>query len=790
MGDTPDPKLDLAGALASAVERATSGAWRAARITQERDLLRVALVPVGLMLEIRLASDNAPSYKHVGAYAFAYRGGGSLAKAVLRALDQSIAALAAVLASSGFDLRRDILRLPEERDVGFPTPYHYAHLDEEVALPPAVIERYRRDGHVLVRRAIAPDVIRAAIPMINKALERAWPRDQPPVDERPDAYSQAFTQITDLGTNNPIVRVFSNLRRIARMAADLMGVAGVRLFCEDWLIKEPGARITPWHQDAAVFPFDSEATLTAWIPLRDIAEGEGLLRFARGAHQLGLADIEGINDESEAGYEAIIAEHGLEIDKLPPVFVGDVSFHDGRMIHGAFPNHSDEHRAILALHCFAEGATIKLDPTPDMQRTLSGSAPSAKPGDPARADAWPQIYGPEAIGPPRIELVGAEPSTSGPTRLRAIVLPEGEPRAILIERGLLRVEPLAADEPTPTAWISSGLVESHGHISYPHTKQDPVSELRWMNPRRADYAETGVTLIRDMGATDDAICKLLDAPGLPRVHACGTMILRNGDWPFTRTEPDQLVRACAERIEKGARWVKVFADFTDDFQGRIDPGFTEHDEITYPVELLREAVAAVHELGGRLAAHCFTRAGTEVSVQAGVDTLEHGWGVDEALLDEMVERNIAWAPLVGITRAMWEIAARDGHLDRHVWLRKTMDQLARMLPQAEQRGITLLAGTDQFPAVTVADEVRQLHRLGVSRLGALAAGSWAARAYHGELGLVDGAPADLVVYVRDPREDLGVLLEPELVMIGGKRIEPNFSKVRPSFEPFWPPAEI
>ena len=785
MTDGVDTRLDLEADLGEAVDHATSGAWRAGRIVQERGLLRVSLVPVGVTLEIRAATDDARAYRRVGRFSFAYRSEGvSLSKPVLLTLDQTIAALAAVLDGANFDLDHDILPTAQSRDVGFPTPYHYAHLDEEVALPQSVIDQYRRDGHVLVRRAIHPDVVRAAVPMISSALARNWPHAARAVEAMPDLYSQGFTQITDLGATDPLLRIFSNMRRIARMAADLMGVAAVRLFCEDWLIKEPGAGITPWHQDAGAFPFRAEASITAWIPLRDIAEGEGLLRFARGAHRLGLSGIEGLNEEGQAGYDSIIAEHGLVIDHLAPVFAGDVSFHDGRMIHGAFPNLGTEHRAALALHCFADGAIIDEQLTPQMQHLLDSAAPYLRAGDVAASDSWPLLFGRDAVGPPRVAVVGTDPR---PRQLTAIVLPQGDACSITIDRGLLQIDPLPEHHAKPTMYVLSGLVESHGHISYPHTKEDPVAELNWMNPRRLDYAETGVTLIRDMGATDDAICKLADVPGLPRVHASGNMILRSGEWPFTCTEPDDLVRACAERIERGARWVKVFADFTDDYRGRIDPGFTEGDAVTYPLERLRAAVDAVHERGGRLAAHCFTHAGTKVAIEAGVDSLEHGWGVDDELLDRMLERGIAWAPLSGITRAMWDVAVRDGHDDRLVWLRRAIAMLARLLPQAEARGVTLLAGTDRFPGLTVADEIRQLHALGISRVGALAAGSWSARAYLHEPPLRTGAPADLVAYASDPRVDLDTLEHPALILIGGKRVEPATQNVRPHFQPFLPP---
>jgi imidazolonepropionase-like amidohydrolase len=793
---------DLEHQLTATVRATTGAAWRLVRSWSERGRLCLSIeapgalddAPGSLILEIRLPQAGERAYRVIGQLAFSYRldphSPHSLPPPQQRVLDRVVAAIATVIERSDFHFSVDAVstqqRLPDvERprtsEANFPTPYHRAHLESETLLPRASIEAYRRDGHVLVRRALQPDVIRSARPGLLSALRRSWPAHLPPVDERPDAYSQAFTQITDLGLTDPVVRVFSHARRIGRMAADLMGVRAVRCFCEDWLVKEPGARITPWHQDEAVFPFDAAATITCWIPLDHVGHGDGLLRFARGSHLIGLAPIEDISDVSESQFAAIIAEHGFLVDELSPVFVGDVSFHNGRTIHGAFPNTGGEERVALALHCFADGARMKKPSTPKMARLFAAAAPDREPGDPAVSERWPPIY-----GEPSPSWTWVDEARPGPRRLhlRATLLPSGrESVDVWIDDGRLRfarvdgAEELAA----PGAFVTSGLVDCHCHISYPHERGDPVDTPGWMNVRRAEYAATGVLLLRDMGAVDDAISTLLDVPGLPHVQAAGNMILRHDEFPFTPTEPSDLVRACCRRIERGARWTKVFADWSSDYRGRINSGFTERDEITYPPALLAEAVVAVHALGGRVAAHAFTRAGAEVAIRAGVDSLEHGWGLDEDLVAEMAARAIAWVPLVGIAPNMWRIALRDGQPDRAQWIERTMSALARLLPLAVERGVRILAGTDLFPEVTVGDELHQLHELGMDRPAALAAGAWSARAWLEEPGLAEGASADLVVYRSDPRADLSVVFRPELILLGGERVQPSFAHVRPRY---------
>jgi imidazolonepropionase-like amidohydrolase/ectoine hydroxylase-related dioxygenase (phytanoyl-CoA dioxygenase family) len=780
------PHADLTGELAAAVGAATGDAWRVTRAWSEGEQLRLQVdagelppnAPLSLVLEVQTARPEVRAFRILGALAFSYRSDGrALTRPQLGDLDRAVAALATLLERLAFDPSRDAVA-PRNEESTFPTPYQLHHLDTERELSPDVVAAYRRDGHVLVRRALARDVVVAARPYLVEALKRAWPTDLPPVERRADAYSQSFTQITDLWAKDPIVRVFSHARRIARMAAQLMGVDAVQCFCEDWLIKEPGARITPWHQDEAVFPFAARATITCWIPLQDVRRGDGLLRFARGSQAIGVAPIEDISDDSEAEFARIIAEHGFAIDELPAVGIGDVSFHDGKTIHGAFPNEGGEPRFALALHCFAGGARFKEPTTPKMATLLACAAPASKPGEPAVSDRWPLMYDASDQPAPRRPVA----RTNGPRfHLRATLLPGGDAADLWIQGGRLRFDKVEGAEELalPGGFVLPGLVDSHAHISYPHERGAPVDTPAWMNARRAEYASTGVLVLRDMGAVDDAISSLVDVPGLPRVHSAGNMILRQDEFPFTRTEPEELVSACVSRIARGARWTKIFADFSSDYQGRINSGFTERDEVTYAPELLAEAVASVHALGGRVAAHAFTQRGAAVAIGAGVDSLEHGWGLDEELVNRMAERSIAWVPLVGIAPAMWRIARRDEQLERAAWIERTMDRLAVLLPLAARLGVRIFAGTDLFPEVTVGDEILQLHELGLDRATAVAAGSWAARTWLHEPGLVEGAPADLVLYRSDPRSDLGALCRPELILAGGVRVAPSMAHVRP-----------
>jgi imidazolonepropionase-like amidohydrolase len=79
-------------------------------------------------------------------------------------------------------------------------------------------------------------------------------------------------------------------------------------------------------------------------------------------------------------------------------------------------------------------------------------------------------------------------------------------------------------------------------------------------------------------------------------------------------------------------------------------------------------------------------------------------------------------------------------------------------------------GTDaggSLPHGLVAREVAELVAAGLPAPDALSAATWAARAWLGHPRLEEGAPADLVVYPADPRQDVAVLAHPVAVVLRG-----------------------
>ncbi|HMO80312.1 MAG TPA: phytanoyl-CoA dioxygenase family protein [Pyrinomonadaceae bacterium] len=252
------------------------------------------------------------------------------------------------------------------------------------------VDHLSAKGWVLVRNVARDHEIAALRSAVSSAVER-FAAEARSLDQR-DTYSKAFLQVTDLWQKDGAVRAGVFTRRFAQVAADLLGVERVRLYHDQALFKEPGGGPTPWHQDMYYWPLATEKTVTMWMPLVDVTEEMGLMRFAEGSHKdLRRTDLE-ISDESEAFYSAQISDHGYRVGGPEAMRAGDATFHLGWTIHSAGPNlTTDRMREIMTVIYFPDGTRI-LEPANTHQRAdLSAFLGGRLPGDLADSDQNPVL---------------------------------------------------------------------------------------------------------------------------------------------------------------------------------------------------------------------------------------------------------------------------------------------------------------------------------------------------------------------------------------------------------------
>ncbi len=360
-------------------------------------------------------------------------------------------------------------------------------------------------------------------------------------------------------------------------------------------------------------------------------------------------------------------------------------------------------------------------------------------------------------------------------QIDATLLPDEAPCSLRIQDGAV-AGPLAGHGPPlvpPGGFVLPGLVDVHGHADFPQEEIEPDRREAFVRRNLRDHAGVGTLVLRDMGASARTLDDLSRGPGEPRVLPAGHAVIGCDNHCFPATSDESLVNFALSYLRPGVRWIKLFSDWPDpsvEVEGKAT--YFRHDNpLTYSPQRIQQLVEAVHGEGGRIASHAFTEAGARASIDAGADSIEHGWGLTEPMLREMAERGIAWVPLLGIAPGMLQFSGKDERPDQEAWIEECLERMQTTLPLAVELGVPVLTGTDWFPVVTLADEAAMMVKLGLTPTQAIAAATVAPRRFLGLSELEAGAPADLVWYADDPREDLSRLTRPGLILADGERIE-------------------
>jgi imidazolonepropionase-like amidohydrolase len=367
-----------------------------------------------------------------------------------------------------------------------------------------------------------------------------------------------------------------------------------------------------------------------------------------------------------------------------------------------------------------------------------------------------------------VVLPGREPAElrtdHGKLHVRGVVLPGREPAELWTDHGRISHSPVPGARTIAGAgFILPGLVDVHTHPGAPEPGR-PLDEA----VLRADllaHRDAGVTAVRVAGAPGRLPGWVGADPELPRVISAGPWLSTPGlffaGWGREVAEAE-LPDAAAEEATAGDGWVKLRGDWIVDEETVAAPRLLAAD-------VLAEAVRRVHDAGARVAIHAMHEVACRRAVEARADSLEHGMWLSDDLLPRMAAQGMALVP----TYTPWA-----GQMDQIRELRPParewfLDGYARLGPltvAAHAVGVSVLAGTDFRPHGRVAAEVRHLAAGGLAPEAALGAACWTAREFLGLPGLDDGAPADFVVYDRDPVEDLQVLDHPAHIVLGGRLV--------------------
>lgn len=228
---------------------------------------------------------------------------------------------------------------------------------------------------------------------------------------------------------------------------------------------------------------------------------------------------------------------------------------------------------------------------------------------------------------------------------------------------------------------------------------------------------------------------------------------------------DECLRAVREQVAHGADWIKIYVDWPwfIDKDGGIS-GLTNFtpDELT---AMVKEA----HRLDRKVAGHAMSRNGIKAALEAGIDTIEHGCGFDEALIDQAKAQGVYWCP----TLSVFEHHFVQTPTPRY---RQILEIEYKALAGAYKKGLKIALGTDagSFPwSINEAKEFEYLvKKAGFSPVDAIKAGTSVAAELLGQPdkigGLAPGMLADIVAVPGDPLQDITALQKVMFVMKDGQ----------------------
>lgn len=346
-----------------------------------------------------------------------------------------------------------------------------------------------------------------------------------------------------------------------------------------------------------------------------------------------------------------------------------------------------------------------------------------------------------------------------------------------------------------------GFVNTHDHVTLQRTwgsferrmeLQPELHLLRAVGNGMQMLAQ-GITTLRDLGGLVDntLLYRRAISEGLivgPRVVTCGMPISITGGhgWQLcVEADGADAVRAAARRmIRDGADWVKVMAS------GGVIEGTENATQMT--PEELRAAFEEAQRAGKPSCAHAHSADSIRQSVEAGVNSIEHGMFLTDELAELMAKKNVWLSATMSESEAMARTGAAAGRPQWIVDLAEHHLQIhLKAFSAAVRAGVKLTVGTD--PIGDVVTEMILMTRCGVSTRDALLAGTrngFEALGLGDKLGiLAEGKIADVVVVDGNPLEDLEALRRVRVVVKEGVFHDSDVLKTYAG-TPMWKPKEL
>lgn len=310
-----------------------------------------------------------------------------------------------------------------------------------------------------------------------------------------------------------------------------------------------------------------------------------------------------------------------------------------------------------------------------------------------------------------------------------------------------------------------GLVDVHAHLGL---GESGIEDRAGVSAAGMAQLRAGVFLVREPGSPLDTLPA--DSSPAPRLIRSGRHIARPKRYlpslALELEDPAFLPQVVVDQARRSDGWVKLVGDWID----RSGGAESDLDPLWAP-EILIDAVAAAHESGARVAVHAFGTKAIDALLAAGVDSIEHGSGMTREHLQEAARVGIAVTPTLGQVELFPTFAAAAGR--KYPRYAETMTALYQhwreWFGDLLESGVRILPGTDAGgyqPHGEIARELARMVQVGMDPVRAVDLVSRDAWDFLG----VEPDPDSYVEYEGDPRTDINLLADPQVVVWAGSQI--------------------
>lgn len=331
--------------------------------------------------------------------------------------------------------------------------------------------------------------------------------------------------------------------------------------------------------------------------------------------------------------------------------------------------------------------------------------------------------------------------------------------------------------------VLPGLIDCHVHMAL-DGGTDPMSHLVAASDAEAvlrmaanglKTLRSGVTTVRDLGSKHfiDVNFRNGVETGLvqgPRTVCAGQMICITGghgaQLACVADGPEGVRKAVRTQVGASVDWIKLMATGGVLTRGGV-PGMPHFN----PDEL-QAGVEEAHKLRLRTAAHSQSLIGSRNAVRAGIDSVEHGVGLDEEIAEEMARRGTFLVPTLSAPANIIARGEASGipreFVDKTRWL---FDEHVVGFQRAVRAGVKIAMGTDAgTPFNLHGENARELKLMADYGLPAGDSIQCATSRAAELLGMEEtvgsvavGRWADLLVVDGNPLEDISIFVDPEKV---------------------------